>query len=133
MTTLVEHAAARLKSHDWSRRACGIGTKGFRVYDWALVNAGDGHQYVFRRNIDDGELAYFHCYNPRGEPMTDLVRVIGARWPIEECFETAKGEAVQPDPARRTRRLIMLSIAEVRRLFNLIAKDDQASANDLAL
>lgn len=91
--TLVEHIASRLKPHDWSRRACGIGTKGFRVYDWALVNAGDGHQYVFRRNIDDGELAYFHCYNPRGEPMTELVRVIGARWPIEECFEAAKGEA----------------------------------------
>jgi SRSO17 transposase len=48
---------------------------------------------VFRRNIADGELAYFHCYNPRGKPMTELVRVIGARWPIEECFETAKGEA----------------------------------------
>jgi SRSO17 transposase len=94
--TLVERVAARLKPHDWSRRSCGIGTKGFRVYDWALVNAdaaGDGHQYVFRRNIADGELAYFHCYNPRRESMVELVRVIGARWPIEECFEAAKGEA----------------------------------------
>jgi SRSO17 transposase len=92
-TTLVEHVASKLKPHDWSRRSCGIGTKGFRVYDWALVDAGDGHQYVFRRNIADGALAYFHCYNPRQEPMTELVRVIGARWPIEECFEAAKGEA----------------------------------------
>jgi SRSO17 transposase len=95
--TLVEHVAARLNPHDWSRRSCGIGTKGFRVYDWAVVNAGDsageGHQYVFRRNIADGEIAYFHCYNPHGEPMTELVRVIGTRWPIEECFEAAKGEA----------------------------------------
>lgn len=93
LTTLVEHVASTLKPHDWSRRSCGIGTKGFRVYDWALVDAGDGHQYVFRRNIADGELAYFHCYNPRREPMTELVRVIGTRWPIEECFEAAKGEA----------------------------------------
>jgi SRSO17 transposase len=97
VTTLVEHIAARLKPHDWSRRSCGIGTKGFRIYDWALVNAdpdgSGGHQYVFRRNIADGALAYFHCYNPRGEPMTELVRVIGTRWPIEECFEAAKGEA----------------------------------------
>jgi SRSO17 transposase len=91
--TLVEHVASKLKPHDWSRRSCGTGTKGFRVYDWALVNASDGHQYVFRRNIADGELAYFHCHNPRGEPMTELVRVIGTRWPIEECFEAAKGEA----------------------------------------
>jgi SRSO17 transposase len=97
VTTLVEQVAARLKPHDWSRRSCGIGTKGFRVYDWALVNAGDdagdGHQYVVRRNIADGELAYFHCYNPRGELLTELVRVIGTRWPIEECFEAAKNEA----------------------------------------
>jgi SRSO17 transposase len=91
--TLVKHVASRLKPHDWSRRACGIGAKGFRVYDWALIDAGDGHQYVFRRNIADGELGYFHCYNPHGEPLTELVRVIGARWPIEECFEAAKNEA----------------------------------------
>jgi SRSO17 transposase len=97
LPTLVKHVVSRVKPHAWSRRSCGIGTKGFRVYDWALVNAsdnaGDGHQYVFRRNIADGEIAYFHCYNPRGEPMTELVRVIGARWPIEECFEAAKSEA----------------------------------------
>lgn len=93
LPTLVKHIAARLKSHDWSRRSCGIGTKGFRVYDWALVDAADGHQYVLRRNIADGEIAYFHCYNPHGDPMTELVRVIGARWPIEECFEAAKNEA----------------------------------------
>jgi SRSO17 transposase len=97
LPTLVKHVASRLTPHDWSRRSCGIGTKGFRVYDWALVNVDDrtddGHQYVFRRNIADGEIAYFHCYNPRGEPMTELVRVIGARWPVEECFEAAKSEA----------------------------------------
>jgi SRSO17 transposase len=93
LPTLVKHAASQLKRHDWSRRSCGIGTKGFRVYDWAIVDAGDGHQYVFRRSIADGELGYFHCYNPRGEPPAELVRAIGARWPIEECFEAAKGEA----------------------------------------
>ncbi|ADJ48794.1 transposase [Amycolatopsis mediterranei S699] len=93
LPTLVKHVASRLKPHDWSRRACGIGAKGFRTYDWALVDAGDGHQYVFRRNIADGELAYFHCYNPHGESLTELVRVIGSRWPIEECFEAAKTDA----------------------------------------
>ena len=93
LATLVKHVASRLRPHDWSRRSCGIGAKGFRVYDWAMVDAGNGHQYVFRRNISNGEIAYFHCCNPRGEPMTELVRVIGARWPIEECFEAAKNEA----------------------------------------
>jgi SRSO17 transposase len=93
LPTLIKNAASRLTRHDWSRRSCGIGTKGFRVYDWAMVDAGGGHQYVFRRSIADGELGYFHCYNPRGESLTELVRVIGARWPIEECFEAAKNEA----------------------------------------
>ena len=92
-SNLVKDIAAELKPHDWSRRSCGIGAKGFRVYDWALINGPAGHQYIFRRNITDGELAYFHCYNPRGEGLTELVRVIGSRWPIEECFEAAKQEA----------------------------------------
>jgi SRSO17 transposase len=90
----VENAAAGLRPADWARRSCGIGSKGFRVYDWALAETGvSGHQFVFRRNITDGELAYFHCYNPRGETTSELVRVIGCRWPIEECFEAAKQEA----------------------------------------
>jgi SRSO17 transposase len=48
---------------------------------------------MIRRSIDDGELAYYHCYNPRGEGVGELVRAAGMRWPIEESFEAAKGEA----------------------------------------
>jgi SRSO17 transposase len=91
---IVENITTRLKPHDFSRRSCGIGSKGFRVYDWALIATDDPrHQYVVRRNITDGELAYFHCHNPRAEGLSELVRVIGSRWPIEECFEAAKQEA----------------------------------------
>jgi SRSO17 transposase len=83
---------ARLAPNDWSRRACGIGAKGFRVYDWALLDSDDPeHQYLIRRCLDDGELAFYHCYNPRREGFSELVRVAGARWPIEECFESTKG------------------------------------------
>lgn len=93
-TSTVENLAAGLKPAAWARRACGVGSKGFRVYDWALVDSdAPGHQWVVRRSVDDGELAYFHCYNPRGEGMSELVRAIGSRWPIEECFEAAKQEA----------------------------------------
>lgn len=89
----VIHArAARLAANDWQRRACGIGSKGFRVYDWALIGSDDPeHQYMIRRSIDDGELAFYHCFNPRLEGFGELVRVAGARWPIEECFEASKG------------------------------------------
>ncbi|MQA64087.1 MAG: hypothetical protein GEU86_22105 [Actinophytocola sp.] len=75
------------------RLACGIGSKGFRVYDWALIDSADpDHQYMVRRSIDDGELAFYHCYNPNHAGFTELVHVAGARWPIEECFGSAKNE-----------------------------------------
>jgi len=84
----------------WSTRsrrrraaACGIGSKGPRVYDWALIDSADpDHQYLIRRSIDDGELAFYHCYNPNRAGFGKLVGVAGARWPIEECFGSAKNE-----------------------------------------
>lgn len=91
-STIVE-SAARLRPTAWTRRACGIGAKGYRVYDWAVIYSTDSdHQYLIRRSVDDGELAFYHCYNPRNESVSELVRVAGARWPIEECFETGKGQ-----------------------------------------
>jgi SRSO17 transposase len=93
-TAVIEEAASRLNANDWQRRACGIGSKGFRVYDWALISSCEaGRPYVIRRSIDDGELASYHCYNPRGEGFGELARAAGMRWPIEESFEAAKNEA----------------------------------------
>lgn len=91
-TVMVKDLPRQLPPSAWQRRACGIGTKGYRVYDWAIIDSvHPGHQYMFRRAIDDGELAFYHCYNPRREPVGELVRVAGTRWPIEECFQTGKG------------------------------------------
>ncbi len=85
--------AKQLPRNTWQRRACGIGSKGHRVYDWALVDSGDpDHQYLIRRAINDGELAYYHCYNPHHASFGELVHVAGARWPIEECFGAGKNE-----------------------------------------
>jgi SRSO17 transposase len=85
--------AERLRPNAWQRRACGIGSKGHRVYDWALLDSAErDHQYLIRRSIDDGELAFYHCYNPHHAGFGELVRVAGARWPIEECFGSAKNE-----------------------------------------
>jgi SRSO17 transposase len=90
---VVKDLPSELRPSAWQRRACGIGTKGYRIYDWAVIDSGDpDHQYMFRRSIDDGELAFYHCYNPRREPARELVRVAGTRWPIEECFQTGKGQ-----------------------------------------
>jgi SRSO17 transposase len=88
----IKNLPAQLPPNAWQRRACGIGTKGYRVYDWAVANSDHpDHQYMIRRSVDDGELAFYHCYNPRHEPVGELVRVAGTRWPIEECFQTGKG------------------------------------------
>lgn len=90
----IQEIADKLRGHDWQRRACGIGTKGFRVYDWAFIDSGEPDiQYMVRRNIDTGELAYYRCHNPRHEPVGELVRVAGTRWPVEECFQASKSEA----------------------------------------
>src|SRR5664279_3724349 len=89
----LQHVALKLHHTAWQRRACGIGTKGFRIYDWALIADADAdHQYMIRRSIDDGELAFYHCYNPNRAGFGELVKVAGARWPIEECFGAAKNE-----------------------------------------
>ena len=47
---------------------------------------------MIRRSIDDGELAYYHCHNPKHAGFGELVNVAGARWPIEECFGAGKNE-----------------------------------------
>ena len=91
--TQIQHLATKLNHTAWQRRACGIGSKGFRVYDWALIPAASTHhEYMIRRSIDNGELAFYHCYNPGHAGFGELVNVAGARWPVEECFGAAKNE-----------------------------------------
>jgi SRSO17 transposase len=85
--------ARRLPPNAWQRRACGIGSKGHRVYDWTLLDSSDiDHQYMIRRSLDHSELAFYHCYNPHHVGFGELVHVAGARWPIEECFGSSKNE-----------------------------------------
>lgn len=89
----IERCAERLSHNAWQRRACGIGSKGYRVYDWALVDSAEpDRQYLIRRSLTDGELAFYRCYNPNQAGFGTLVNVAGARWPIEECFGAAKNE-----------------------------------------
>ena len=91
--TQVDELARGLPRNTWQRRACGIGSKGHRVYDWALIDSDSpDHQYLIRRSINDGELAFYHCYNPHHARFGELVHVAGARWPIEECFGSSKNE-----------------------------------------
>ncbi|MEU6461118.1 hypothetical protein [Streptomyces sp. NPDC046976] len=78
----------------WHRQSAGAGAKGPRYYDWAWVEIGtDGHHHLLvRRNTATGELAFYLCWSPRHVALSDLVRVAGIRWCIEECFQAAKGQ-----------------------------------------
>jgi SRSO17 transposase len=98
--------AAELSDQAWHRLSAGHGTKGERLYDWAYLPLADLDAEEFdcsspglwtrglliRRNIADGDLAYFTTWCPKGTTMQELVNVEGTRWRIEECFETAKNE-----------------------------------------
>ncbi len=81
----------------WQRRSCGDGAKGPRLYDWALVDAGQHHSLLIRRSLSRNakgvhELAYFLCHTPSPVPLDTLVRVAGTRWAVEECFQAGKNE-----------------------------------------
>lgn len=97
--------AAVAAEQGWERRSAGAGAHGERLYDWrvlALHAAGLpdrwGHWLLVRRAISaepgkDPELAFYRCAGPTATPVPELIRVAGARWAIEECFQTAKNEA----------------------------------------
>jgi SRSO17 transposase len=90
----------------WKRRSCGNGSKGPRVCDWAAATLPeDGTEppgwqryLLVRRSLTPNskgelELAYYLCAAPAGTEDEELIRVAGARWAVEECFQTAKNEA----------------------------------------
>ena len=94
--------AQSLPKTAWRRLSSGEGTKGPRLHDWAYVELADleagtlaeewTRGLLIRRNIANGDLAFFSTWCPKGTPMTKLVAVEGHRWAIEDSFETAKNE-----------------------------------------
>src|ERR687883_498984 len=90
----------------WCRLSAGVGAKGERLFDWAYLELADleAAEYnqtlaglwtrglLIRRNIADGDLAFFTTWCPAGTGMETLVAVEGRRWAIEDGFETAKNE-----------------------------------------
>ncbi|MFJ2723129.1 IS701 family transposase [Streptomyces sp. NPDC087437] len=86
--------AGRLPATAWHRQSAGNGAKGPRYYDWAWIHIGIGsHRHLLiRRNRSTGELAFYLCWSPTEVPLSELVRVAGARWSVEECFQAAKSQ-----------------------------------------
>jgi SRSO17 transposase len=88
----------RLPAQAWKKISAGAGSKGPRLYSWAraaIRPLEDTRSYwlLVRRSLSDPtDLAYYLCYGPEGTPLRELVRVAGARWAIEETFQTGKGQ-----------------------------------------
>jgi len=101
-----EEIARDLSTDAWQRISAGEGTKGARLHDWAYCELADldADEYddtksglwtrglLIRRNISDGDLAFFTTWCPAGTGIETLVSVEGHRWAIEDSFETAKNE-----------------------------------------
>ncbi|MEU8927380.1 IS701 family transposase [Kitasatospora sp. NPDC048545] len=89
--------AARIPKRAWQRLSAGAGAKGERYYDWAQIDIhGPSDQLgqwclLVRRNRRTGELAFYRCFSPRPVPVSELVRVAGRRWTVEETFQAGKG------------------------------------------
>lgn len=90
----------------WQRLSAGDGTKGARLHDWIYCELADldASEYdesrsglwtrglLVRRNIGDGDHAFFSTWCPAGTDIQTLVLVEGHRWAIEDSFETTKNE-----------------------------------------
>lgn len=101
-----QEIASNLDPATWKRLSAGDGTKGARLHDWAYCELADldAAEYdeaksgtwtrglLIRRNIADGDLAFFTTWCPAQTSIETLVRVEGHRWAIEDSFETAKNE-----------------------------------------
>jgi SRSO17 transposase len=101
-----EAIARGLGDTAWRRLSAGEGTKGPRLYDWAYLELADldAAEYddrragpwtrglLIRRDLSDGELAFFTTWCPAGTGIETLVAVEGRRWAVEDGFETAKTE-----------------------------------------
>ena len=81
--------AESLPDAAWQRLSAGEGTKGERLHDWACLELADpdASDYgdtlagvwtrglLIRRNIADGDLAFFSTWCPKSTPVETLVKV----------------------------------------------------------
>ena len=89
--------ALLLTEQDWQRLSMSEGTKGPRLFDWAVVPIlhkwqDDGRHWLLLRrclSAEQQKTYYFVCA-PAGTTLPQMVQAIGARWHVEEDFENGK-------------------------------------------
>jgi SRSO17 transposase len=94
VATLTEQLIA---PSDWQAISMSQGTKGERIFEWAIVpqvcgGLVDGrHWLLIRRCVDDHtQQAYYFVFAPPATSLHTMVLAIGARWNIEVDLENTK-------------------------------------------
>ena len=106
--TIMRVGLVKFKAEDWSKKfanlewhraSCGYGSKGERIYDWALIKRSEKCEKGFARFLlirrsksNINELAFYTVFCQLDKLLEEIIDVAGSRWSIEECFEMAKGE-----------------------------------------
>ncbi|WP_158501756.1 IS701 family transposase [Vitiosangium sp. GDMCC 1.1324] len=91
-------ALKELKKRDWARLSAGAGPQGPRLYDWARMSVKShtgtlSRWFLFQRGLsDETEVAFYLVHAPANTSLASMVEAAGSRWPVEECFESARGE-----------------------------------------
>jgi SRSO17 transposase len=88
------------QADQWVTLSAGEGAKGPRLYEWMRVplarlgvEPGWAHWLLVRRHLNKpDDLAYYVVFAPAETSLSQLVRVAGARWPIEEGLEFTKDD-----------------------------------------
>jgi len=95
----VKTILAELSSAGWETLSAGAGSKGARLYEWrrlevsAPAQAGWKRFLLLRRSISDpSEMTGYIVFARADTTLSELVRVAGTRWTVEESIQTAKGE-----------------------------------------
>lgn len=95
----IKSLLGKIPEEAWHVLSCGAGAKGERLYEWACVEllsfmlGEKRRRLLVRRKLGEPqEVAYYVVYADAETTLEEMVEVAGARWAIEESFETAKGE-----------------------------------------
>jgi len=86
-----------LRPADWQLLSQSLGTKGERLFAWAILpvvhqgSVDDRHFLVFRRCLDDpSQVTSYLVFAPPATPLSIMVQAIGGRWHIEEDLQATK-------------------------------------------
>ena len=133
-----EVEALLLTAQDWQRLSMSDGTKGPRLFDWARVpllhhwEDDASHWLLIRRSLSDPQhKTYYVVFAQPATTVEAMVAAIGARWHIEEDFETGKDTGLDHYQVRSFigwyRHITLVMVAQAF-LKVICAQTQQASA-----